>query len=532
MAGVRPAAIVAVTVVMYAVIAPVAPATAAGPVTYHPPVDAPVIDHFRLPPHPWGPGNRGLDYGTEPGDVVRAAAPGRVIFAGPVGGTRHVTLLHADGLRTSYSFLASTSVLLGREVAGGDPIGTAAGPVHFGVRLGDDYLDPEALFAGRRPSPRLVPVEPPLGGDARSEERAALWAVVVDTLATGWSAVSQQASPWLHYQRELVPTRRLAATALAVARHRRQQRQCTPDGQAVTAPEGRRVVVLVAGLGSSSDGGSIDELDTAALGYLPGDVVRFSYGGGQVTPGFAHDDRWGSAFSNVAHSRYEPGETEGDLRRAGGLLLELLAALAVEAPGVPIDIIAHSQGGVVTRVALEQGEGAGGLPPSLDHVITLATPHRGADLATAAVAIGADPDGVAALGLAARRAGADLDPSAVSVQQLAETSALVQQLAAAGSPAGIASLSIAARGDLVVPVPRTAWSGASRAVVSLDGANDHSALPGSAAAGREIALALAGAPPGCESLLDTVADQATGEAVSWVEDLVGADLAAMARLVR
>src|SRR5437764_14605541 len=93
-------------------VAPPAAAADDGPaaVRYDPPVDAPVVDPFRPPPEPWAAGNRGIDYGTAPGTPVRAAAPGEVVFAGQVGGTLHVVVLHADGLRTSYSFLARISV--------------------------------------------------------------------------------------------------------------------------------------------------------------------------------------------------------------------------------------------------------------------------------------------------------------------------------------------------------------------------------------------------------------------------------------
>ena len=66
-----------------------------------PPVDAPVVDPFRPPTSPYGPGNRGIDYATVPGTVVRTIAPGTVTFAGVVAGTRYVTVTHADGLRSS-----------------------------------------------------------------------------------------------------------------------------------------------------------------------------------------------------------------------------------------------------------------------------------------------------------------------------------------------------------------------------------------------------------------------------------------------
>ncbi|MBV8386955.1 MAG: M23 family metallopeptidase, partial [Acidimicrobiia bacterium] len=42
-----------------------------------------------------------MDYATAPGTEVRAAADGEVVFAGQVGGTLHVVVLHGDGIRTS-----------------------------------------------------------------------------------------------------------------------------------------------------------------------------------------------------------------------------------------------------------------------------------------------------------------------------------------------------------------------------------------------------------------------------------------------
>jgi murein DD-endopeptidase MepM/ murein hydrolase activator NlpD len=130
------------------------PAGASAP--YRPPVDAPVVDGFRLPAGPFGAGNRGLEYDTEPGTPVRAIGAGRVVFAGPVAGQLHVTVLHPDGLRSSYSYLAEVVVTAGVTVAGGQVVGRAAERLHLGVRSGDRYLDPASLFAVE--GVRLVPV--------------------------------------------------------------------------------------------------------------------------------------------------------------------------------------------------------------------------------------------------------------------------------------------------------------------------------------------------------------------------------------
>ena len=139
----------------------VADAPAAGQsteVTYRPPVDAPVIDPFRAPTSPYGPGNRGIDYVTVPGTVVRAVAAGTVAFAGLVAGVRHVTVTHADGLRSSYGGLASVSVVQGAVVAGGAEVGRAGDTLHLGIRRGEEYLDPEELFDAATPLVRLIPV--------------------------------------------------------------------------------------------------------------------------------------------------------------------------------------------------------------------------------------------------------------------------------------------------------------------------------------------------------------------------------------
>lgn len=130
-----------------------------GVVSYVPPVDAPVVDPFHLPVTPYGPGNRGLDYDTVPGTPVRASADGVVVFAGQVGGTLHVTVGHADGIRTSYSFLARIAVVLGQRVRQGDPVGTAGERFHFGARSGDAYIDPAGLFSGAYVTLALLPLD-------------------------------------------------------------------------------------------------------------------------------------------------------------------------------------------------------------------------------------------------------------------------------------------------------------------------------------------------------------------------------------
>lgn len=129
-------------------------------VVYAPPVVAPVTDPFRPPPQPWLPGNRGIEYATVPGTPVRSAGRGRVSFAGPVAGALHVTVTHPDGIRTSYSFLATIVVAAGTEVVRGQVLGTSGDRLHVGARRGDTYIDPASLWAATGPPwVRLAPLD-------------------------------------------------------------------------------------------------------------------------------------------------------------------------------------------------------------------------------------------------------------------------------------------------------------------------------------------------------------------------------------
>ena len=125
--------------------------------TYGWPVDGPVIRGFDPPNQPYGAGHRGIDIGAEPGTSVRAAQEGVVAFAGPIGESLFVSVDHADGVRTTYSWLSSVAVGRGEKVEGGAILGTTGGGhpgvepphLHFGARIGDNYIDPMTLLEPR-----------------------------------------------------------------------------------------------------------------------------------------------------------------------------------------------------------------------------------------------------------------------------------------------------------------------------------------------------------------------------------------------
>lgn len=118
------------------------------------PVKGAIIRHFEPPPTPFSAGHRGIDMAVAVGTKVVASNDGVVAFAGAVAGELFVSIDHADGIRTTYSFLSLVSVRRGATVARGQPIGLS-GPghagstqphLHFGARVGDRYIDPEPLL--------------------------------------------------------------------------------------------------------------------------------------------------------------------------------------------------------------------------------------------------------------------------------------------------------------------------------------------------------------------------------------------------
>jgi murein DD-endopeptidase MepM/ murein hydrolase activator NlpD len=125
---------------------------------------------FDPPATGYGAGHRGVDLAGSPGQPVLAAGAGVVLFAGMVAGRPVVSVVHADGLRTTYEPVVP-SVAAGQAVARGSPIGTlaaghagcpAAACLHWGLRHGDTYLDPLLLL--RPPRVRLLPWREPGAG--------------------------------------------------------------------------------------------------------------------------------------------------------------------------------------------------------------------------------------------------------------------------------------------------------------------------------------------------------------------------------
>lgn len=445
-----------------------------------PPVDAPIARQFQTPSGPYGPGHRGVDYAVPTGTRVRAAAAGRVTFAGPVAGSLAVTVAHEGGVHTTYSVLSQVGVHAGELVQQGQWLGSSGithpgqgAGLHFGVKIGEAYVDPAAFFA-----PSDV------------------------TQALHLAPLAWRPVPPLD---KILDLPRNAGDF---------RRSCSQPPAIATSlpPPDRNLAVAVAGLGSKTAGGVAADLyqyGPERLGYRPGRVFLFSYRG---------------IRGPHLHAPYARSDTYGDLRVAARRLRRLMLSLGRRYPGANVDLFAHSQGGLVARLYLEsQAASLDPRLPRVDHFVTLATPNEGAPLARTATALRRNPVGRRMLHAASRWAhfgGVFPDPRAPVISQLAPGSPLLNGLARQDVSYGTQVLTLASPLDVMVPADRAMIPGKLNRVVAPNGISAHSAIVRSEAARRIEYSFLRGGPAACPGWWDAHGRQ-LGEGIDWAERHLG-----------
>ncbi|WP_309107000.1 peptidoglycan DD-metalloendopeptidase family protein [Arthrobacter sp.] len=116
-----------------------------------------VLREFDPPDKPWLSGHRGVDLKAEDPAQVISPESGTVTFVGVVVDRPVITIDHG-GIKSSFEPVESTLVV-GTAVSKGDVIGTVlaghcgdAPCLHWGVRRGEEYLNPLSFVRDLRPS--------------------------------------------------------------------------------------------------------------------------------------------------------------------------------------------------------------------------------------------------------------------------------------------------------------------------------------------------------------------------------------------
>ena len=111
------------------------------------PVNGPVVSPFGMR---WGRMHEGIDIAVGYGTPIRAAASGRVVYAGWMSGYGNLVAIdHGGGISTGYGHQSSIAVGVGQVVSQGATIGYVGctghcfGPhLHFEVRVNGSPVDP------------------------------------------------------------------------------------------------------------------------------------------------------------------------------------------------------------------------------------------------------------------------------------------------------------------------------------------------------------------------------------------------------
>jgi hypothetical protein len=493
------------------------------------PVAGAVVKPFAPPATRYGRGHLGVDLAAPPGTFVHAAGTGSVTFAGVVAGARHVVVAHDGGLRTSYSFLAKIDVRRGEHVAAGAVLGTTGGTgpghdgsvLHFGLREGETYLDPMTLFrpvdlaavvhlAPTRDGPHLgSPAQEKRGlleglrGFASGAVHVTMRAARAGAHVTG---VAAHASLDMALPGALPTIDGIASSLTAWMQQRRHCDAHAPPADG-TGGSGHEVMV-VAGIDSArgAHGRSLD-VPLADLGYHSAEATYFSY----ASTGGA----------------YTAADTHAPLMASARRLAAQLRAMEQQEPGREVDLVAHSQGGVVVLAFLAfVYDPADASYPPLGTVVTLSSPLRGAPLATAGARIGETRSGRSVLAAADRvaaAAGAPVPPSqAPSVRDLAEGSDFMRRLDRARLPPMVDLTTVGAVTDPVVPGATATRTGADHTVVATSLLDAHGKVTTDGDALRVMRAALEHRPVPCESWGTALATALVSPGLAELERGVGA----------
>ncbi len=140
-----------------------------------------VLRAFDPPAKPWLSGHRGVDLeAAHDGAPLTSPAAGTVSFVGTVVDRPVITIDHGNGLRSSFEPVASSLAAGARRGGGRRPgqvqaghCGPAPPCLHWGVRRGEDYVNPLAFVMDLRPSVLLACRRAPCPVNAPSAPREA-----------------------------------------------------------------------------------------------------------------------------------------------------------------------------------------------------------------------------------------------------------------------------------------------------------------------------------------------------------------------
>jgi hypothetical protein len=189
-------------------------------------------------------------------------------------------------------------------------------------------------------------------------------------------------------------------------------------------------------------------------------------------------------------------------------------------PGREVDLIGHSQGGVImAEFLLHVYHPSDPAYPPLGFAVAMGSPLGGDTGASVEGTLNGSAVGRLALN-AAHTAGAP-DPNAQSVADLNKGSELVRELDPSRLPPEVVLTSIGATQDVIAPAVDTARRGAQSFTVTPHSLNGHSGIVTDDSALRATRAAIEGKHLPCQSLTTIMAGEIVSTAIATAERRIG-----------
>ncbi|MGH2555211.1 MAG: esterase/lipase family protein, partial [Actinomycetota bacterium] len=251
------------------------------------------------------------------------------------------------------------------------------------------------------------------------------------------------------------------------------------------------------------------------LGYSAEQIFHFSYKG--------LEDRSGAGPYRL-HATYTKEDTYKSIVESARQLREQVTAIHERYPDKQIDLVAHSQGGLVAQYFLTKFyDPKSSEDLEVEHFVSISSPHYGADAAGIHEALSGNLQGrisLAQLNKVAETVGLP-PPSSPSTQQMATDSDFIHELNEQWDPARVDTTTISPTLDWVVAPARTRLRGADHYTADLPGLGtglfDHGSVVKSENAKGLLYNALADRPSTCTALRNAFADHGVGRLVSELE---------------
>lgn len=325
-----------------------------------PPVSGQIILGFSAVSE-YGKGIRSIKFLLQ-NNVVKAGVDGQVISIGKVNGVSYVTVLTGK-FKLTYSPILQIDVKKGDTVSRDTQIGLAdmSGLFSFSLRkktfdnknnIKWQYVNPQKYFSKK--------VSQNIGNKGQSGY------VYVGKLRRKFSLILFKKLLMWQVMRLKPDSFESLFRLLAIYDN---LSDCSTETGGTVKNNSKNVLILVSGINTYSNANHLPvKFNLKKLGYTQSNTHYFSYGKDQFDKNFEIADTYGSTV-DFAQNLYSQ-------------LLALLKEQSFSDSGMNIDIVAHSQGGVVVKEFFKNHYVGSELEGKIKHVVNFSSPLEGTPFAS------------------------------------------------------------------------------------------------------------------------------------------------------